>query len=713
MLFRCFVPLLALIGSAAAFSQTIMTCNTTGVPVVVRAEGITERVGDININCFNGPAGATITGNLTVSLNVNVTNRVGSGNAVAGLLFTSDNGTGPQPLTTPATIQAPSEIAFNGLTFTLSPAGSASLKLQGVRGAANQVTQPLNNNILAFLTFNSQTLISFTTTDFVVAKTQTGLYAGFSDKIVCPPQGSPLPGNLNSFVSFLGSGSIFATTRVTEGFADSFGAKSAFANFNADNGERFLITYSGLPAGASLYVPDVVAGSDALQPTAGGDLGVPPSGGQYQPGSGTLLLARVPNANANGAGGAPVYTPSGSNPVSFDSVNPVALTNGTGTVTYEVVDSSSSTLETAQFPTFLGLAPSPGGATTQTDETVSFAAVSTVMTATASDPIPRFIAIPAPSDCGILGDCNASYFPKLGVSATSLSYTATQGTDYQVQYVEIHNQGGGLLYWTASAAYQNASGWLRLEETNGVNNSTLRIDALPNGLSPGTYQATVSIDGGPVAGTQTIAVTFVVTPASAVAPSPAISGVVNGASFTAGPIAPGSIATLFGTMLAGKNVAVTFDGNPATVFFGDNTQINVLAPASLQGKASTQAAVTVDGIATPAMTVALAPFAPGIFPGAVLNQDYSVNAANNPAAAGSIIQIFGTGLSGNGAITAVIGGITVSEPYYAGPAPGLAGVQQVDLVVPSGLTGALDLAVCGASTGQSPACSPAVKVQVQ
>jgi len=279
--------------------------------------------------------------------------------------------------------------------------------------------------------------------------------------------------------------------------------------------------------------------------------------------------------------------------------------------------------------------------------------------------------------------------------------------------VQIHNQGGGLLYWTASAAYQNASGWLRLEETSGVNNSTLRIDALPNGLSPGTYKATVTIDGGPVAGTQTIAVSFVVTSAPSVASVPALSSIVNGASFAAAPVAPGSIATLFGTLLAGKNVVVTFDGTPAKVFFGNNTQINVLVPASLAGKASTQAEVVVDGVSSTPITVQLANFAPGIFPGAVLNQDYSVNGPNNPAPAGSIIQIFGTGLSGNGAITAIIGGVNVAEPYYAGPAPGLLGVQQVDLVVPSGLTGATALAVCGAGEAMAPACSPAVKVQIQ
>ena len=39
-----------------------------GVPTLVRSEGVAERLGDIILNC-TGPAGRTISGNLTVSLN--------------------------------------------------------------------------------------------------------------------------------------------------------------------------------------------------------------------------------------------------------------------------------------------------------------------------------------------------------------------------------------------------------------------------------------------------------------------------------------------------------------------------------------------------------------------------------------------------------------------------------------------------------------------
>ena len=101
------------------------------------------------------------------------------------------------------------------------------------------------------------------------------------------------------------AGTAFASTRISESFGNAFLPRAA----GEDNGTRFLVDYSGFPANATLYLPDLVAGSDALVPTAGGDLGLPQAVGQYVPGSGTLLLARVVGADATGAGGTPVPVP--------------------------------------------------------------------------------------------------------------------------------------------------------------------------------------------------------------------------------------------------------------------------------------------------------------------------------------------------------------------------------------------------------------------
>ena len=80
----------------------------------------------------------------------------------------------------------------------------------------------------------------------------------------------------------------------------------------------------------------MIAGSDALQPTSAGDYGLAPSAGQYAAGSGTLLLVRVVNADANGAGGSLVAP-------NFGSVGELSLVNGSAQAVYEIVDASSTT----------------------------------------------------------------------------------------------------------------------------------------------------------------------------------------------------------------------------------------------------------------------------------------------------------------------------------------------------------------------------------
>ncbi|HMD47505.1 MAG TPA: hypothetical protein VKG79_00345, partial [Bryobacteraceae bacterium] len=95
------------------------------------------------------------------------------------------------------------------------------------------------------------------------------------------------------------------------------------------------------------------------------------------------------------------------------------------------------------------------------------------------------------------------------------------------------------------------------------------------------------------------------------------------------------------------------------------------------------------------------------------NQDYTVNGPAHLAIPGNVIQIFATGLSGTGVITATIAGQAVNQPYYAGPAPGIPGVQQVDLILtlPNNFTGdSVPVAVCGGTTSDQVTCSPAVQV---
>jgi uncharacterized protein (TIGR03437 family) len=219
------------------------------------------------------------------------------------------------------------------------------------------------------------------------------------------------------------------------------------------------------------------------------------------------------------------------------------------------------------------------------------------------------------------------------------------------------------------------------------------------------------VNAGPVAGTKNVAISFMITAATIQPPS--IQSAVNAATFATGPLAPGSIATLMGSQFSGKNISVAFNGIPGQVLFSNATQINLVVPASLGDATSAQVVVTVDGVASAPLTVSLAPFAPGIFANGVLNQDYTVNGSKQPAAPGSVIQIYATGLSGTGVITGKIGSEIVTQPYYAGPAPGFVGLQQIDLILPTDLTGnTVNVSVCGGPTAAQVICSPPFSVAI-
>jgi uncharacterized protein (TIGR03437 family) len=114
--------------------------------------------------------------------------------------------------------------------------------------------------------------------------------------------------------------------------------------------------------------------------------------------------------------------------------------------------------------------------------------------------------------------------------------------------------------------------------------------------------------------------------------------------------------------------------------------------------------------------VALAGVRPGIFPGGILNQDGSVNSATSPAVVGGFVSIYATGLpSAPGTITAKIHDREIAAPDYAGPAPTLTGVEQVNIRVPADLPPmTTEVILCGldSTTGQR-VCSPPAKITLR
>jgi len=117
-----------------------------------------------------------------------------------------------------------------------------------------------------------------------------------------------------------------------------------------------------------------------------------------------------------------------------------------------------------------------------------------------------------------------------------------------------------------------------------------------------------------------------------------------------------------------------------------------------------------NGNSGPVQTLKLAPFAPGIFTvgtfhqGAVLNSTNQLVGLTTPATAGSVIQIFCTGLgqvtnppaTGSPASNTMLSTTTTNPTVtigggratvlFSGLAPGTVGEYQVNVLVPSGVT---------------------------
>lgn len=185
------------------------------------------------------------------------------------------------------------------------------------------------------------------------------------------------------------------------------------------------------------------------------------------------------------------------------------------------------------------------------------------------------------------------------------------------------------------------------------------------------------------------------------------SGVLNAASLASGPVSPGEVVTLFGSIPAGAPM-VLFNNVPATVLYGGFDQVNAIVPFGLDISQPAQVEVRQNGTSL-TTTVAVAAASPAVFtlstsgigPGAILNQDYTVNSAVRPAAPGSAIMIYATGFGAlnplplDGQIgqvlattvtpvMAAIDGIP-AQVLYAGAAPNLIdGTVQVNVQIPAG-----------------------------
>ena len=676
-------------------------CEATAEPAQVRIEGLAERLGEIVITCTGTPGDTFETGTFSLVVSAPITNRL-AGEVLPDVVMSADTSAGRIPVGGAPLLVANNVASFQRISFMVPADGRTSFRITGLRVAADQLGETAPVTVLISTTATGGLFIRNNPVTAGVAR--RGLLANASSvQIVC--QGSPLPEEI-AFDTLAGRTRSF-TLRATEGAPGAFRVRDP----GATQGTRVMVRYSGFPAGARLFVPDLIAGSSTTRQTSAGDLGVPVSGGIYGGLGDGLLLSRVPSPDSTGAGGFPFPLPPGA--LTLNSVSEVTMRNGEGVAVYEVVSENPNVLESAHIPTFVGLAAQNDGRNIVASARVSLAPLSTVRTASSSAPLPRFLDVPPELDCSILRDCNASYFPRLFVDAPALQFRVpARSTGFHSKYIRVVNDSGGVLNWGTKIQYVNGSGWLRAFPESGINTASLNLHLDADRLDPGTYQATFTVDAGPLAGTRSYNVVvevFAPPPPQPTPPQVRESG--NAASLRVQKLVPGSLATLKGERLGGTAVSVTFDGIPATVLFSSDTQINLLVPAELAGRPVASMRVTADGVANAGQLVQLSAAAPAIFAGGILNQDGFPNSPNNPALVGTIFQVFATGLplAGQGKITAKIHDREIDVLLYGGPAPGLSGVQQVNFYIPDDLPEmTTEVLVCGVPDNDAAGrvCSP-------
>jgi uncharacterized protein (TIGR03437 family) len=158
-------------------------------------------------------------------------------------------------------------------------------------------------------------------------------------------------------------------------------------------------------------------------------------------------------------------------------------------------------------------------------------------------------------------------------------------------------------------------------------------------------------------------------------------------------------------------VQVFFDGIQAPLLYAQSNQVNAIVPVEMSTQSSSRVTLQYQSTTFGPFTQQLASFDPGIFrwsPGtssqaAAINQNGTINGPANPAPAGSIVSVWGTGLGplttpcsdGDPNIdaadflaanysTLINGSSNIPVPYSGGAPLLLCGVMQINIQIPAG-----------------------------
>ena len=329
--------------------------------------------------------------------------------------------------------------------------------------------------------------------------------------------------------------------------------------------------------------------------------------------------------------------------------------------------------------------------------------------------IPITLEVPAPVNQLVATPASLSFNYTIGGSAP-----ATQ---------TLNLKASGNVNFTISTSTPVGGPWLTVNPGNGTTEANVTIGVNVTGLAAGVYTGSLNVSA-PQANNSPLVIPVTLTVTAP--PSGNLTVFRNGASFLPTSAAPGLIVTLGGSGLGPSpgvsfqltpqgavpttvsETRVLFDGIAAPILYTSATQINAIVPYEVFGRFSSKVEVEYRGVKTNQLDVRVVDASPAIFSltstgsgqGAILNQNGTINNSGNPASRGEVIVLYATGegqttpagVNGSvpravaelkrplGQVKVRIGGVEVT-PLYAGSAPFfVAGVLQVNVQIPEGVS---------------------------
>ncbi len=411
-----YTALAALIIGVALPAGAQIRCTVTSVPTAVRAEGLTELIGDIILTCTGGaptPAGQSIPqANFAVALATTVTSRILSNGGSEALILIDEPGTASNPkqqvcsslngcvVTGTGGVAEPFDgssgrpnafqgvvsgniVTFLGVPVDPPPPGSVrTYRITNVRANASALSGANTSmQILASVSVSGSTSLPLDQPVRVVGNVFSGLT--FESGSVNALQCVPLDKSLAALVYDEGFPAAFKTrtiagpdpsaTTVQPTPGADYKSESGLTLAGlagaglADYGTRFKAVFHNLPKGVTLWVSTV-----------------------------NLEATDTSMAQMTATESGPFFPIQGTTKVDFfGNVAQVPIVNGTATVVWEVIATNPAATEEFTFPMFFDSAtldPKTSPATVNGSFAATAAATgSPTLAQPASFPVPRFV----------------------------------------------------------------------------------------------------------------------------------------------------------------------------------------------------------------------------------------------------------------------------------------------------------------------------------